>query len=53
MKLSIALLAAASASVLLPANAQEHGTGPERSVITVAFGAGSTRHNRAIRLTTT
>jgi hypothetical protein len=40
MKLPIAVLAAASACVLLPATADDRGEGPERRVVTVAFGAG-------------
>jgi hypothetical protein len=40
MRLPIALLAAASACVLFPANADERGDAPERRVVTVAFGAG-------------
>lgn len=40
MKLPIALLVAASACVLLPANADERGGGPERRIVTVGFGAG-------------
>jgi hypothetical protein len=42
MKRPIAVLAAATACVLLPANADErgNGNGPDRSVVTVAFGAG-------------
>jgi hypothetical protein len=40
MKLQIALLAAASACVLLPANADERDGSPERRIVTVGFGAG-------------
>jgi hypothetical protein len=40
MKLPIALLAAGSACVLSTAYADERDNGPERRVVTVAFGAG-------------
>ena len=40
MKLPIALLAAASACVLLPANADDRDGGPDRRIVTVGFGAG-------------